>query len=151
MKKIESILTEEEQALEQKTHPRFTKKERLMMTRELEKLEYSVGGIRNMSALPSLMFVVDVKREAIAVSEAKKLDIPVIALIDTNCDPNLVQYPIPANDDGTRSIRLLTSAVADAVLEGSAISEQARQAVKKSEVEQNKTELAIVCISVHWV
>ncbi|MCL4140790.1 UNVERIFIED_CONTAM: hypothetical protein GTU68_042327 [Idotea baltica] len=99
---------------------RFTKKERLMMSREREKLELSLGGIRTMVRAPQMMFVVDIKREDIAIREAARLDIPVVALVDTNCDPRTVDHPIPSNDDGTRAIRLFCAAVADAMMEGKA-------------------------------
>ena len=118
MKRIEETLKAEEEAAKLGSGSKFTKKERLMMSRELEKLNFSLGGIRDMSSLPSLLFVVDIKREEIAVKEAKRLDIPVVALVDTNCDPTEVMHPIPSNDDGSRAINLFTRAVADAVIEG---------------------------------
>lgn len=118
MNKVEQILAEEEENQKTGKSTKYTKKERLMMAREREKLEFSLGGIRDMYGAPSLMFVIDTKREDIAIKEASKLDIPVVALVDTNCDPNLVKYPIPSNDDGTRAIRLFCAAVADAVIEG---------------------------------
>lgn len=97
---------------------RLPKKEALGLSRELEKLELVLGGIRHMTELPKAMFAVDIKREEIAVTEANKLRIPVIAVVDTNCDPDLVQYVIPGNDDAIRAIRLVTARMADAVLEG---------------------------------
>lgn len=118
MAKVEQILAEEEELQKTGKSTKYTKKERLMMTREREKLEFSLGGIRDMYGAPSLMFVIDTKREDIAIKEANKLDIPVVALVDTNCDPSHVKFPIPSNDDGTRAIRLFCSAVADAILEG---------------------------------
>lgn len=118
MNKVEQILAEEEDLQRSGKPTKYTKKERLMMTREREKLEFSLGGIRDMYGAPSMMFIIDTKREDIAIKEANKLDIPVVALVDTNCDPNLVKFPIPSNDDGTRAIRLFCAAVADAVLEG---------------------------------
>jgi small subunit ribosomal protein S2 len=118
MNKVEQILAEEDEIQKQGKPTKYTKKERLMMSREREKLEFSLGGIRDMYSAPSLMFIIDTKREDIAIKEATKLDIPVVALVDTNCDPSVVQYPVPSNDDGTRAIRLFCSAVADAVLEG---------------------------------
>lgn len=118
MGKITSTLQDEEQAHETGRGTRYTKKERLMMTRELEKLEYSLGGIRDMYGAPDMMFVIDIKREEIAVKEARRLDIPVVALVDTNCDPRQVNFPIPSNDDGTRAIRLFCQAVSDAIIEG---------------------------------
>jgi len=96
----------------------LTKKELLQLRRERDKLERSLGGIRDMSRVPSALWVVDTKKEHIAVSEAKKLGIPVIAILDTNCDPDEVQYPIPGNDDAIRSVSLLTRVVADAVADG---------------------------------
>ncbi len=97
---------------------RLPKKEALGLSRELEKLELVLGGIRHMTELPKAMFAVDIKREEIAVTEANKLRIPVIAVVDTNCDPDLVQYIIPGNDDAIRAIRLVTARMADAILEG---------------------------------
>ncbi len=95
-----------------------TKKELLLMQRELEKLQSNLGGIRNMSRTPSAVWVVDTKKEHLAVDEAQKLGIPVIAILDTNCDPDEVDYPIPGNDDAIRSVALLTRVIADAVAEG---------------------------------
>jgi small subunit ribosomal protein S2 len=94
------------------------KKERLQLTREIEKLTNRLGGIREMKALPSLLFVVDVNHEETAVREANILNIPIIAMVDTNCDPDPVDYIIPANDDAIRAIKLITGKVADAALEG---------------------------------
>ncbi|HTZ93423.1 MAG TPA: 30S ribosomal protein S2 [Streptosporangiaceae bacterium] len=96
----------------------LTKKELLQLRRERDKLERSLGGIRDMSRVPSALWVVDTKKEHIAVSEARKLGIPVVAILDTNCDPDEVQYPIPGNDDAIRSVALLTRVVADAVADG---------------------------------
>ncbi len=96
----------------------MTKKELLHLRRERDKLERSLGGIRDMSRVPSAIWVVDTKKEHIAVSEARKLGIPVIAILDTNCDPDEVTYPIPGNDDAIRSVSLLTRVVADAVADG---------------------------------
>src|SRR5580698_2033094 len=96
----------------------LTKKELLHLKREKDKLERSLGGIRDMARVPSAIWVVDTKKEHIAVSEARKLGIPVIAILDTNCDPDEVNYPIPGNDDAIRSVALLTRVVADAVADG---------------------------------
>ncbi len=96
----------------------LTKKELLHLRREREKLDRSLGGIRDMARVPSAIWVVDTKKEHIAVSEARKLGIPVIAILDTNCDPDEVSYPIPGNDDAIRSVALLTRVVADAVADG---------------------------------
>jgi small subunit ribosomal protein S2 len=96
------------------------KKEALQLTREMVKLEKSLGGIKHMNSLPDALFVIDVGHERIAISEAKKLGIPVIAIVDTNCSPEDVDYVVPGNDDAMRAISLYASAVADAALEGKA-------------------------------
>jgi small subunit ribosomal protein S2 len=96
----------------------FTKKELLLKKRELNKLHKSLGGIRNLTKTPSAIWVVDTKKEHLAIDEAKKLGIPVIGILDTNCDPDEVQYPIPGNDDAIRSVALLTRIIADAAAEG---------------------------------
>ena len=96
----------------------LTKKEQLQLTRERNKLEASLGGIREMGGLPSLIFVIDVKKEAIAIQEAKKLGIPVIAVVDTNCSPDNVDIVIPGNDDASRAIALYCDLIADAVIDG---------------------------------
>jgi small subunit ribosomal protein S2 len=96
----------------------FTKKELLDLTRQREKLEASLGGIRDMGGLPDLMFVIDVKKEAIAIKEARKLGIPVVAVVDTNCSPLDIDYVIPGNDDASRAISLYCNLVADAVIDG---------------------------------
>lgn len=118
MQTLETTLKEEEEALSSDGSPKFTKKERLMMSREHEKLDFSLGGIRELHGPPQLFFVIDIKREDIAVKEAKRLDVPVVALVDTNCDPETVAHAIPCNDDGTKAIRLFCQALADAVIEG---------------------------------
>jgi small subunit ribosomal protein S2 len=94
------------------------KKEALILTRELEKLERNLGGIRDMASLPEAVFIIDIKKEHIAVSEANKMGIPIVAVVDTNCDPDLVQYPIPGNDDAIRSGTLMCHVIAEAVTEG---------------------------------
>jgi small subunit ribosomal protein S2 len=96
----------------------MTKKELLQLRREHDKLDRTLGGIRDMARVPSAIWVVDTKKEHIAVNEARKLGIPVVAILDTNCDPDEVNYPIPGNDDAIRSVALLTRVVADAVAEG---------------------------------
>jgi small subunit ribosomal protein S2 len=96
----------------------FTKKELLIKKRELDKLHKSLGGIRNLSKTPSALWVVDTKKEHLAIDEARKLGIPVIGILDTNCDPDEVTYPIPGNDDAIRSVGLLTRIIADAAAEG---------------------------------
>ena len=96
----------------------LSKKEALMLSRERIKLTRTLGGIRDMTRVPSAVWIVDTKKEHIAVGEARKLGIPVVAILDTNCDPDEVDYPIPGNDDAIRSVDLLTRVVADAVAEG---------------------------------
>jgi small subunit ribosomal protein S2 len=96
----------------------MTKKELLGLKREKDKLERTLGGIRDMARVPSAVWIVDTKKEHIAVNEARKLGIPVVAILDTNCDPDEVDYPIPGNDDAIRSVSLLTRVVADAVADG---------------------------------
>jgi small subunit ribosomal protein S2 len=109
------------------SYVRYTKKERLMLERERERLENNVGGIREMTSLPGALFIVDPKKEEIAVKEAKKLGIPVIAVCDTNCDPDHIDFPIPGNDDAIRAIRLFASAIAEACLEGSKAASKQRE------------------------
>lgn len=110
-----------------------TKKEILMLTREKNKLERSLGGIRDMQKVPSAIWVVDTNKEHLAVNEAIKLGIPVIAILDTNCDPDQVNYPVPGNDDAIRSAALLTKVIASAVAEGL----QARAGAGKTEAGQD--------------
>jgi len=125
------------------TLAQLKKRERLMRSRELEKLERTLSGIAQMPRLPDAVFVVDIKREHIAVSEARRLGIPVIAMVDTNCDPDLVDYPIPANDDALRSIKLITRVVADAVVEGMKAGEieadESAAEKEKIELEENES------------
>jgi small subunit ribosomal protein S2 len=96
----------------------LTKKEQLNLTREMEKLERSIGGIKDMGGLPDLMFVIDTNKEAIAIAEARKLNIPVIAIVDSNCDPDGINYPVPGNDDAGRAITLYCELVAGAAIDG---------------------------------
>jgi small subunit ribosomal protein S2 len=110
----------------------LTKKEALQLTRKIEKLNHRLGGIREMTRLPDLVFVVDTEREDTAVREANILNIPVIAMVDTNCNPDKIAHVIPANDDAIRAIKLIVSTMADAVLEGAAM--------RKEELEMISTE-----------
>jgi small subunit ribosomal protein S2 len=103
----------------------LTKKEQMQLSREKEKLESSLGGIRDLGGLPDLLFVIDVKKEAIAVKEAKKLGIPVVAVVDTNCSPDDIDFVIPGNDDASRAIALYCALVADAVIDGISASQAA--------------------------
>jgi small subunit ribosomal protein S2 len=111
----------------------FPKKERLKLAKEREKLDANLGGIRSMNQLPGAMFVIDPKNEAIAVHEARRLKIPIVAIVDTNCDPDLIDYAIPGNDDAIRAIRLLTSRAADACIEGR------QKWAERMQAEQDKT------------
>ena len=95
-----------------------TKKELLQITRERDKLELSLGGIKDMGGIPDLMFVIDTNKESIAILEARKLNIPVVAILDTNCDPDGISFPIPGNDDAARAIQLYCDLVADSVIDG---------------------------------
>ncbi|MBR0285342.1 MAG: 30S ribosomal protein S2 [Selenomonadaceae bacterium] len=96
----------------------LTKKEVLQLRHEMEKLEKYLGGIKEMNKLPGALFIVDPRKERIAVAEARKLNIPIVAIVDTNCDPDEIDYVIPGNDDAIRAVKLLTGRMADAVLEG---------------------------------
>ena len=123
MKEIETMSTDG-------TFEKLPKKEVVGLTRELAKLEKNLLGVKEMHKLPSAVFIVDPNKEHIAVAEARKLKIPVIATLDTNCDPDVVDYPIPANDDSIRSIRLFVSKLADACLEGSVLRQEELAAKK---------------------
>jgi len=114
---------------------RLPKKEAIRLRHEREKLERNLGGIHTLERLPDAVFVVDTKKEHIAVTEARKLNIPVIAIVDTNCDPDEVDYVIPGNDDALRSIRLFAAGVADAVLAGRGLAEAAATAAEAAAVE----------------
>jgi small subunit ribosomal protein S2 len=118
MRKLENLLAE---ASAEGTKIKITKKERLDISRQVEKLEANLGGIRNMKKTPDVIFIIDVVKESIAIAEANRLHIPVVALVDTNADPASVLFPIPSNDDAARTIRLFCSAVADAITEGRAL------------------------------
>ena len=106
------------------TFERLTKKEVIRITREQEKLEKALGGIKSMGELPGAVFIVDVVKEHIAVSEARKLEIPIVAIVDTNCNPDLINYAIPGNDDAIRAIRLFANKVADACIIGQKVSRE---------------------------
>jgi small subunit ribosomal protein S2 len=104
------------------------KKEVLLMQKDIAKLQKYLSGIKNMRGLPGAIFVLDTRIEKIAVQEAKRLDIPVIAILDSNCDPDNIAYPIPGNDDAIRSIKLITSKIADACIEGAHLKTQREEA-----------------------
>jgi len=110
LRKLEEMLSGEAQG--------FTKKERLNLDREREKLNKALGGIKDMGSTPDLMFVIDTNKEAIAIQEAKRLGIPVVAIIDSNCDPDRIDYPIPGNDDAARAISLYCDLISRAALDG---------------------------------
>jgi small subunit ribosomal protein S2 len=112
-----------------------TKKEALMFTREIEKLNDRLGGIREMMRLPDVLFLVDTMREDTAVHEANILDIPIVAMVDTNCDPDLIDFVIPSNDDAIRAIKLIAAKMADAVLEGSAMRKEELELVSAEAME----------------
>jgi small subunit ribosomal protein S2 len=116
----------------------LAKRERLMMTREEEKLNRVLGGITDLTRLPAALFIVDVKREHIAVKEAKKLGIPVFAMCDTNSNPDLVDYPIPANDDAYKSIAVITTAISKAIEEGLSERKQDKDDARLAEEEEAK-------------
>jgi small subunit ribosomal protein S2 len=118
------------------TFQNISKKERLMLSREKDKLNKILSGVSDLNRLPSALFIVDIKKEHIAISEARKLNIPTIALVDTNSDPNLVDFPIPANDDAAKSIQLISRIIANAITEG--LSE--RKLDKEAEVPLAKKE-----------
>ena len=110
LEKYEKILSDKDSI--------FTKKEKLKIEREREKLANNLSGIRKMGNIPDMLFVIDVNKEHIAVAEAKKLNIPIVAVVDTNCDPSDIKFPIPGNDDATKSIQLFCHTIADSVLAG---------------------------------
>ena len=117
-KRLSRMKELEELDFEDASKSGFTKKELLIKKRELDKLHKSLGGIRNLTKTPSAMWVVDTKKEHLAIDEARKLGIPVIGILDSNCDPDEMSFPIPGNDDAIRSVGLLTRIIADAVAEG---------------------------------
>jgi small subunit ribosomal protein S2 len=117
-KRLQRLKELEEMDLENASGSAYTKKELLMMRRERDKLARTLGGIRNMAKVPQAVWIVDTKKEHLAVDEARKLGVPVVAILDTNCDPDEVDYKIPGNDDAIRAVSLLTRVIADAVAEG---------------------------------
>jgi small subunit ribosomal protein S2 len=119
------------------TIDKYVKKERLVLQRDKEKLEKVLNGIANMTRLPGAIFIVDIKKEHIAISEARKLNIPIYAIVDTNCDPEIIDYPIPANDDAVKSIQIISRAIADAITDGS----QAAKMKAQDESEEMKEKL----------
>ncbi len=130
VRKSISRMEEIEKMKQDGTFEELTKKEGLMLDREKEKLEQTLGGIANMTRLPGAIFVVDTIKEHISINEAVKLNIPIISLVDTNSDPDIPDFIIPANDDSARTIQLVTSLIADAIIEGNA----EREALKEEEL-----------------
>jgi small subunit ribosomal protein S2 len=139
IKKRINRLKELEEMKRDGSFSRYTKKETMRMDKELAKLETNLGGIKGMDESPSALFVVDTKKEAIAVNEGRKLAIPIIAIVDTNGDPEDIDYLIPGNDDAIRSIRLLTSIIADACIEG----HNEREAKLRAEEELETKEVSV--------
>jgi len=118
----------------------YSKKETLVIDREITKLEYNLGGIKEMKKLPGVMFIIDPRKERIAAAEAKKLGIPSIGLLDTNCDPDDVDYTIPGNDDAIKAIRLFNAKIADACLEGKKRFEEKLKAQSKNKDDEQTEE-----------
>ena len=114
------------------------KKEVVKLNLEIEKLEKFMGGIKNMNKLPGALFIVDPRKEKIAVAEAKKLNIPIVAIVDTNCDPDEVDYVIPGNDDAIRAVKLIAGAIANAIIEG----RQGEDTTEEAPAEEAQTEEA---------
>lgn len=140
IRKSVARLKELERMREDGSINRYTKKEVLKMSKELNKLQKNLGGIKNLDELPGALFIVDPKREKIAVKEARKLGIPVVAIADSNCDPDEIDYPIPGNDDAIRAIRLICSRIADACIEGHHIAEQRLREEDAQKKEEEATE-----------
>ncbi|MDN3669943.1 30S ribosomal protein S2 [Echinicola jeungdonensis] len=134
LKKMSSI----DKMMKDESYTSLAKRERLMITRQRQKLENVLGGISDLTRLPAALFVVDIKREHIAIAEAKKLGIPVFALVDTNSNPGEVDFPIPANDDAFKSISLLVKAVGSAIEEGLSERKKDKEEAKLSEEEEAK-------------
>ncbi len=124
------------------TFDKITKKERLFLTREKDKLKKVLEGVESMNRLPGAMFVVDIKKESIAIKEAKRLNIPVFAVVDTNCDPDPVDYLIPANDDAVKTVELIVKYMADAVIEGNikAKEHKAEEAAENERIKKQREE-----------
>nr|WKN38335.1 30S ribosomal protein S2 [Tunicatimonas sp. TK19036] len=136
LRKLSSI----DKMMKEEAYQNLAKRERLMLTREKEKLERVLGGIADLSRLPAALFVVDIKREHIAVKEAHKLNIPVIAMVDTNSDPTQVEHPIPANDDAFKSISIIVKHIGKAIEEGLIERKQQKEEAKLKEEETKKRE-----------
>jgi small subunit ribosomal protein S2 len=134
-KSIKKLQTLDKMAVDG-TYTNMAKKERLMVEREKEKLHRVLGGIADLNRLPAALFIVDIKREHIAIAEAHKLNIPTFAMVDTNSDPTVVDFAIPANDDAAKSIALISRVITDAIVEGLA----ERKKEKETDTDKEKTE-----------
>jgi len=145
IKKRIARLNDLERQEEEKVWENYPKKEEMVLRRELAKLSQNLGGVKDMNELPDGVYITDVKVEETAVREAKKMAIPIIAIVDSNCDPDMIDYPIPANDDAIKSIRLITSKVTDAIMEGSEVWRKKREmeeaAAEKEEIEEVETKV----------
>ncbi len=137
LKKMQSI----DKLMKDESYQNLAKRERLMIGREREKLERVLGGIAELNRLPAALFVIDIKREHIAVAEAQKLNIPVFAMVDTNSDPNLVDYPIPSNDDAFKSIQVITEYISAVMEEGLGERKKDKEDAKLAEEEAAKKEI----------
>jgi small subunit ribosomal protein S2 len=129
----------------------YPKKEQAKMLKEKSKLEFAIGGIRDMKRLPGAIFVIDPKNESIAVKEGKRLGIPIIAVVDTNCDPDHIDYVIPGNDDAIRSIRLFASRMADACIEGKGLYEEKQRAESDKDGAEEKKDFSDDKVSIEVV
>jgi len=136
IEKLHSLERQKEQGLWE-TLP---KKEEMTLRRKMEKLERNLKGVKEINELPGAIFVVDLRVEETAVREARKLNIPIVAIVDSNCDPTLVDYPIPANDDAIKSIRLITTKIADAIIEGKALLKEKEAEMEKAKEAEEKVE-----------
>ncbi len=128
------------------TFESITKKERLFLSREREKLQKVLTGVVDMTRLPGVVYVVDIKKESIAVKEARKLGIPVVAIVDTNSDPEQIDFPVPANDDALKSVQIITKAIADAVVDGSQRAAAQRAAQSQTEAMPGKDSVEKVAV-----
>ncbi len=145
IKKRIARLNDLERQEEEKVWENYPKKEEMVLRRELAKLSQNLGGVKDMNELPDGVYITDVKVEETAVKEAKRMAIPIIAIVDSNCDPDMIDYPIPANDDAIKSIRLITSKVTDAIVEGSEVWRKKREmeeaAEEKEKIEEVETKV----------
>lgn len=138
IKKRIDRLEELEQMEEEGVFEVLPKKEVIELNKEHDKLEKFLGGIRNMNGLPDVIFITDARKEDIAVAEARKLNIPIVSILDTNCDPDLIDYVIPGNDDAIRAVKLITSVISDAVLAGKQGQQTADEEEMEDKVESNE-------------